>query len=249
MPPPVPARRGLGKVLAALIALAVIAAGVIVTTTLLRDGSPTPGEMDAPPQATDGSGPQPREGTSILEDDLATANIDWDTAQGPAFSIGFAQGSLRFLLQQPKQLALSLNHSGKLRAESDVGVEVDAAKVSGPDQNGFGVVCRASSGGDDYYALRIGSQGTWDIIQSMNGQATALASGSHAIRTGNADWRLRAECTGTKRVTLRLFVDGVLVGQAVDRNDPLSAGSAGIIAVADGVPLDLRFSNFRVERI
>jgi hypothetical protein len=60
---------------------------------------------------------------------------------------------------------------------------------------------------------------------------------------------VRGECTGSGRVTLRLFVDGVLVGKATDENDPLPSGSAGLIAVADEVPLELRFSNFRVERI
>jgi hypothetical protein len=248
MPPPLrPSRRRPWKVLAGIGVVVAIAAGVALTF-LLRDGAPSPGAADGPP-ATEQAGPQPREGTPILEDDLGTPSTDWETETGPAFSIDFAQGALRFLVEEPERLALSLNRSGEIRGARDVAVEVDAAKVSGPDQNGFGVVCRAGSDGEDYYALRIGSQGTWDIIESTDGAPRLLANGTYAGRGGNADWRLRGECTGGKRVTLRLFVDGILVGEAVDENQPLPPGSAGVMAVAEDVPLDLRFSNFRVERL
>jgi S1-C subfamily serine protease len=108
---------------------------------------------------------------------------------------------------------------------SDVIVEVDARKVSGPDLNAFGVMCRYLDS-DNFYALEIGSDGTYAIYRYVGGDYASLVSWtpSDAIATETSSNRLRAECVGNR---LRLSVNDAIVADVTD--DSLSGGTLALI--------------------
>jgi hypothetical protein len=81
----------------------------------------------------------------------------------------------------------------------EVIVEVDAAKVGGPDKNGFGVICRYQDE-NNYYRFMISSDGLMVISMKKNGAWSNLSSDvwepSNAINLGSASNHIRAECIG-----------------------------------------------------
>lgn len=141
----------------------------------------------------------------ILKDDFSNPNSGWDQGQFPSGdSIAYASGGYRISVV-PKRLTRG-SHP-KLANVSDSRVEVDATKVSGPDDNLFGVVCRYRDD-NNYYFLGIDSNGLAVIDKIKDGKIAVevVAGGAQpAIHQGNATNHLRADCVGN---TLTLSVNG-----------------------------------------
>src|SRR6185295_6876674 len=99
---------------------------------------------------------------------------------------------------------------------SDVSIEVDGAKFSGPDNNDFGIICRFVDD-DNFYFLIIASDGYQVIGKYLAGQlqyvsATEMQS-TDAVKQGNATNHLRGDCVGS---TLTLYVNGQQVASVTD---------------------------------
>ncbi|HKZ84885.1 MAG TPA: protein kinase [Anaerolineae bacterium] len=107
----------------------------------------------------------------------------------------------------------------------DVVVELEVRKVSGPDLNAFGVLCRYQDS-ENYYALEIGSDGTYTIYRVASGEYASLVdwTSSEAIAPGTDANQLRVECIGDH---LRLIANGVLLADMVD--DALAGGSVALV--------------------
>jgi hypothetical protein len=89
-------------------------------------------------------------------------------------------------------------------------MEVDVAKINGPDENRIGLLCRFV--GDNYYFFMVSSDGYYGIgkvedgVQSLIG--TDAMPPSEAIKQGQATNHIRADCIGS---ALLLYANDVLI--------------------------------------
>jgi hypothetical protein len=123
-------------------------------------------------------------------------------------------------------------------------VEVDVAKLSGPDENRIGLLCRFTS--NNYYFFMVSSDGYYTIGKYINGNAVQLGQSemqyNESIHTGLAINHLRADCSGN---TLTFFVNGIQVAEAADAD--LAEGDVGLLAGTFSQPgVDVIFDNFVV---
>lgn len=127
----------------------------------------------------------------------------------------------------------------------NVHIEVDAAKVGGPDDNDFGIICRYIDQ-DNFYAMLISSDGYYGILKVKEGEYSMLGSESmqfsEAIRQGDAINHLRADCVEDGLI---LWVNGEKL--LIARDGDFSEGDVGVIAGTNDTPgVDILFDNFVV---
>lgn len=130
---------------------------------------------------------------------------------------------------------------------NDVIINVDAARIGGPDENRFGVICRYKDV-NNYYFFVISSDGYFGIGKVINGLTSLLGHEmmiyNPGILSGLLPNHLQAECN---KDILTLYINGQPAGMAVD-ND-LSGGDVGLLAGAFGTPgVDILFDNFVVTK-
>jgi len=201
----------------------------------------------AAPQATSGPAPQGTPvplNTIIFRDDFSNPNSGWTTFSDDDGEIAYLNGQLRVHVTSENMQIWSRLH----KSLQDVVMVVDASKVGGDDNNDLGLICRYQDV-DHFYYLAIGSDGYYQIFRIESDDFVGLLndgdwSESDAIRQGNATNHLRAECVGD---SLRLYVNGVLLGEAID--DAYPRGDVGLSASAYDKPgTDIRFDNFVLAR-
>ncbi|MBT3320790.1 MAG: hypothetical protein HN392_00735 [Anaerolineae bacterium] len=132
---------------------------------------------------------------------------------------------------------------------NDLSIEVDATKVSGTDDNDYGIICRYNDNdtSTDYYFFIISSDGFAGIGLSL-GDDTSIISGESMEETaeiiqGNAKNHIRADCVGSH---LALYINGVQVAFANDST--LSSGDVGLMAGTFDIPdVNIMFDNFVVS--
>jgi len=127
-------------------------------------------------------------------------------------------------------------------------VDVDAEKVSGPDNNYFGVVCRYQDA-DNYYGFIISADGYFAIIKNIAGNRTILSDGTlqpaQSIYQGIATNHLKSIC---QERTLKWVVNGETLAEVQDVD--LIYGQVGLIAGAIDEPgVDIRYNRFIVIKL
>jgi hypothetical protein len=182
-------------------------------------------------------------GSVLFEDDFSNPDSGWDALSDEQVVMGYRDGGFRFLVNQPYYDYWSL--PGKRFTDSRI--EVDSVKLSGPDDNDFGLICRYG-GPDKFYAFIISSDGYFAIQRSVEGGdgyevlGSTTLQYSDKINQGIALNQLRADCVGS---TLTLYVNGEKLIEV--RDDVLEAGEIGIIAGTNGsTGVDIFFDNFIV---
>ena len=133
------------------------------------------------------------------------------------------------------------------QAFSDVKVEVDATRLSGPDANRFGVVCRYRNPQNNYFYI-ISSDGYYAIGKTLNGTTSLLGQEmmafSTAIIQGDGLNHLRFDCIGR---TLTGYINGKAIASA--RDVDFSNGDAGLLAGAfNTAGVQVSFKNFLVTK-
>ena len=112
----------------------------------------------------------------------------------------------------------------------DVVIEVSAEQRGGPDNNAYGVICRAdtSNNGDGYYFL-VSGDGAYSISKGEGDDVNQLVEwdSARAINKGEAVNTVRAVCIGDY---LALFVNGQLMAEAND--ETYTSGYAGLAAAS-----------------
>lgn len=185
-------------------------------------------------------GAKPPSGTILFKDDFASPVSGWDHTQYTEGIMDYYGGGYRMLVN-----ALDLNlWSTAHKDYTDVRVEADTGKLSGPDENRIGLICR--SDGRNYYFFIISSDGYYGLGLFKDGQAKLLGQNqmqsSTAIHTGMAVNHLRLDCKGD---ALTAYANGLQLATAHDA--ALKHGDVGILAGTFKKPgADIVFDNFVV---
>jgi LysM repeat protein len=177
----------------------------------------------------------------IFQDDFSVVGL-WFTRLDPNFHIRYEAGGYRI----SNNFLNSYVNSVRSFPHADIHVEVDAARIAGPETGYYGVVCRWQDV-DNYYALALGSDGFHAIVRVVNGQIQFLATGTEheAIQTGEgATNRIGGSCLGN---TLTLFANDQPLLQIQD--DTFTSGLVGLTVFTRTSPgVDVHFDNFALVR-
>jgi hypothetical protein len=181
-------------------------------------------------------------GEVLFQDDFSKTTSGWDAVRTPGEGIAdYENGAYRIQVLLP-QTGVWANPGISL---ADVHIEVDAAKIGGPDDNDFGVICRFKDD-QNFYFFVITSDGYYGIgklkdgVQSLIGREEFLPS--PYINQGQASNHIRADCHGA---TLALYANGQKLDEQQDAD--FSQGDVGLLAGTFDEPgTDILFDNFTV---
>lgn len=180
-------------------------------------------------------------GGVLFQDDFSDPNSGWDKISKDDGQTNYVDGAYRISVNQPN-MDIWANPGLEF---SDVRIEVDAVKMGGPDDNDFGVTCRAR---DKYhfYFLIISSDGYYGIGKISGDQQKLLGMDamqpSETIKQGAAGNHIRADCIGD---TLSLYANGEKLASTKDTE--YAGGDVGLIAGAfDTAGTDIYFDNYSV---
>jgi hypothetical protein len=157
-------------------------------------------------------------------------------------------GNLDYI-NQGYQIFVKQNHtvlwSGPGLEFIDVQIDVDATKIEGPEDDDFGIVCRARDN-DNFYYLVISSDGYYGIGKVRDGAQQLIGMDdmppNEHIFQGQRSNHLRADCIGEN---LSLFVNGIHVATVQDTE--FTSGDAGLLAGTFDTPgTRIHFDNFTV---
>lgn len=182
-----------------------------------------------------------RSGDVLAADDFSNPGSGWVTLLDQPGFMDYYNSGFRMWINTP-----GYNFVSTLPAEyGDVRIDVDAARIGGPDNNRFGVVCRYQDV-YNYYFFMISSDGYFGIGKVVNGTTTHLGQEmmlyNPAIQKGIAPNHLQVVCQGK---TLSLFINGQPAGIAEDGD--LTSGQVGLTAGAfNDTGVDIFFDNFVV---
>ncbi len=180
--------------------------------------------------------------TLLYFDDFSDASSGWEQVDEADYSAAYYEGAYRMVVKSEMWDSWSIPNDN---AYTDVSIEVDAHKNSGPDDNDYGIICRYQDSDHFYYAI-ITSDGLYGIVKVTAEDTTILGSdqfgSSDLIKPGFETNHIRFDCVGDK---LTLYVNGQALDQVSDAE--YSVGNAGLIAGTYKNPgVDILFDNFKV---
>ena len=187
-----------------------------------------------------------KSGENVLyKDDFSNETTGWPRARTDEGITDYENGIYRIFVNLENQDYLG---TPGLFLQSDVRVEVDATKVSGSDDNDFGVLCRYQDN-NNFYQFFVSSDGYVGILKVVDGFNQNISGGQlidhPAVNIGNAMNRIGADCLGD---TLTMYVNGQQVLTAQDTTF-MTGGDVGIFAGTYDEPgTDIHFDNFIVKK-
>ncbi len=188
--------------------------------------------------------PVPASGTVLFQDDFSDLTSGFKHYAMTEGIADYDSGVYRFIVNAaPYHFWSTLE-----RQFTDTRVEVDVAKLGGPDSNLAGIVCRFRNvnGIPNFYFFAISSDGYYAIGRTSNEGSILLGQDQMAsspnINTGVNINHLRADCAGNR---LTFYVNGFPVAQATD--SMLMSGQVGLLAgsIEEG-GVDVIFDQFIV---
>ena len=179
-------------------------------------------------------------GDLLFHDDFSDTSSGWRVWDTSEANITYADGGLRFFINQPNFDYWSLPG----RQYADVTLAVDALLEEGPTDNDFGLICRMQ---DEYnfYAFLISSDGYGGIIKVKDGlyqvlnSETGLEYGS-MINQDQSQNLIRADCIGEHLI---MYVNHERFLEVNDSDFP--TGDIGLVAGSYNQPgVSILFDNF-----
>ncbi len=160
----------------------------------------------------------------LFADDFTAETGGWKTLDDRISFAGYVVDGFRLWVDLPNYLIWStpgLNFQ-------NVSVHTSVEKISGPENNLFGVTCRHQDS-DNYYAFLISSDGYYGIFKNLSGRRELVDSQemlhSSIINQEGGLNKIQAICQDDKLI---LIVNDTQLLQVVD--DSLSFGDVGMIA-------------------
>jgi len=162
--------------------------------------------------------------SQMFFDDFSETKSGWDRFSGAIGITDYKAETYQIFVNEPNTDLFA--NPGQLF--KDVVVEVDAARISGPVNNNFGVICRYQDE-KNFYSAQISSDGYAGIFRMKDGVLKLLGNETmipaSAILGGTAKNRIRFECIGN---SLALAVNGTPVDAREDKS--FDKGDVGLIA-------------------
>lgn len=177
----------------------------------------------------------------LFQDDFSNPSSGWDRVDSNEGITDYAQGYYRIYVNIKDSDIWSNPHLNF----TDTRVEVEATKVSGDENNIFGLLCRYKDH-ENFYFLVVSSDGYYGIGKVKNGTQSLIGMenmlSTDQVIQGNAANHLRADCV---KDTLALYVNGQKLSEQTDGE--LTSGDVGLFAGAFDTPgTDIHFDNFSV---
>lgn len=179
-------------------------------------------------------------GSILFQDDFSNPASGWDHVSIEGGAMDYDNGVYRFLIGTPH-----FNYwSTPGGTYTNTRIEVDVAKLDGPDSNRAGIVCRLT--GEQFYFFVISSDGYYAVGRTNGLESILLGQDqmklSANINMGMALNHLRADCNGDQ---LTFYVNGFPLSTVTDAT--LTSGEIGLLAgtFADG-GVDVIFDQFIV---
>jgi hypothetical protein len=180
----------------------------------------------------------------LFEDDFSSPLSNWGAGEDAEATLAIEDGAFRLYVSIPQNLFWSTPGEDF----TDVRIEVDTKKTTGPDAAEYGVICRYNEdagGSYNFYYLVIAGDTYAAIIKVINGEQVEISARDvqfDAIRGGNASNHITAECVGNR---LSLSANGEELFTETD--DSLASGDVGLIAITyEEGGIDIQFDNFVV---
>lgn len=182
-------------------------------------------------------------GNLLFQDDFSDPSSGWDRVRSDQGITDYENNTYRIYVNDT-DMDYWANPNLSF---SDVIIQVEATKVSGPDDNDFGIICRYQDV-ENFYFLVISSDGYYGVGKMKNNQQELIGSEnllpSEDIHQGEATNIIQAYCIGNR---LTLYVNDEHLIEVVD--DDFSSGDVGLLAgTYDTVGTDIYFDNIRVLR-
>lgn len=159
----------------------------------------------------------------LYQDDFSDVNSGWPNDDTTYYADG---GYVMSIAEADQDLWVLAGQS----LPADVIVEVSASRRAGPEDNNYGIICRAKDL-DNFYFFWISSDSYQVIGKYENGESSFLSSDQMQFTDGikgglNESNRIRAECVGN---TLKLVVNGRTVAKVTD-DTFTEGGDVGLMA-------------------
>lgn len=181
-------------------------------------------------------------GDLLFQDGFSDPSSGWDRIRTPEGITDYEEDKYRIVVNAP-----NADYWANPGLEfTDVMIEVDVGKASGPDDNDFGVLCRYLDT-ENFYFLIISSDGYYGIGMVQNGEQQLLEPPqmyhSEAIFMGAGPNHIQAVCSGS---WLTLSINGELIAEATDST--FQEGDIGLIVGSFNAPgVDIWFDNLMVK--
>lgn len=187
------------------------------------------------------------ESNTLFQDDFSDTNSGWDSADWESGITDYSNGAYRMLVKVPSYVVWA--NPGEY-FDGDTITEVDATKVSGEDDNRYGLICRYSGTPEmpNYYFFLISSDGYAVIGKTVEGDSEFISSEEmqpvEAIYQGATTNHVRADCIGN---SLSFYVNGQQVAVATD--SAYTGGDTGLITGTFEIEsTEITFDNLVVKR-
>ena len=186
-----------------------------------------------------------RTDTALLVDDFENGNAcGWTIFDNNGLTTEIVDGNLLITTSQAGMIAWTNVN----RDFTNVIIDVEARQVAGPDNNGYGVICRYRNE-ENFYVFLVSGDGYYTIGKYESGvsQIEYLTPNnewaySDLVNQGVAQNSIRASCIGDE---LSLAVNGIPVFTANDATH--TSGDVGIGAsTLEPGETQIRFDDFRV---
>ena len=178
-------------------------------------------------------------GDVLYQDDFSSNGSGWDQSTTDTGESNYQDGGYHIFVG-PEYSSVWANPG---RSFTDVRVEVDAHKLSGVDDNEYGVLCRYQDT-KNFVGASISSDGFYGFFKLSSGDFSYVGADamqkSDAIHQGSDTNHIRLDCVGP---SLTLYVNGTMVGSTT--YDEFSSGDVGLYAGTFATAnVDVFFDNF-----
>lgn len=187
--------------------------------------------------------PRVESGSVLFQDDFSRPTSGWDRYRDAVYEADYMGDAYRIAV-----FASETEVWARPRLNiSNVRIEVIATKVSGSNDNLFGVICRYQDAGNFYFFV-ISSDGYAGIGIHKNGAESLLSfdtmQPAQAVKRGDASNLIRAACIDKE---LSLHVNDTLVARV--QAEDWTEGDVGLIVGTYAQPeVEIEFDNFSVQK-